>query len=70
MTAHWGVPDPAAFEGSETDMLSLFRKTYVELARRIDLFTNLPLDSLVRLSLQAQLNDIGKAEVSVGENTE
>jgi len=70
MTAHWGVPDPAAFEGSEADMLSLFRKTYVELERRIGLFTNLPLVSLDRLSLQTQLNDIGKTEAPVGENIE
>ncbi len=70
MTAHWGVADPAAFEGSEADTLALFRRTYLELERRIDLFTNLPLDSLDRLSLQTQLNDIGKTEAPVGENTE
>jgi len=70
MTAHWGVPDPAAFEGSETDMLRLFRKTHLELERRIERFTNLPLDSLDRLSLQSQLNESGKTEAPVGENTE
>lgn len=69
MTSHWGVPDPAAFEGSETEMLWLFRRTYLELERRIDLFTNLPIDSLDRMSLQTELNDIGKAETSAGENT-
>jgi arsenate reductase len=70
MTAHWGIPDPAAFEGSETDMLWMFRRTYLELERRIDLFTNLPLDSLDRLSLQTRLNDIGKTQAPARENTE
>jgi len=69
MTAHWGVEDPAAFEGSETDMLWLFRRTFLELERRVDLFTNLPLDSLDRLSLQSKLNNIGKTEAPVGEDT-
>jgi protein-tyrosine-phosphatase len=60
MTAHWGVADPAAFEGSETDRLWLFRRTYLELERRIDLFTQLPIESLSRLRLQARLDEIGK----------
>lgn len=69
MTAHWGVPDPAAFKGSETDLLRLFRRTYLELERRIDLFVILPLDSLDRLNLQTQLIRIGKTEASVGEKS-
>lgn len=60
MTAHWGVEDPAAFEGPEDKQRWLFRRTYRELERRIELFTNLSIESLDRLSLQARLNEIGK----------
>jgi protein-tyrosine-phosphatase len=60
MTAHWGVEDPAAFDGPEAEQRWLFRRSYLELERRIDLFTNLPVGSLDRLSLQTRLNDIGK----------
>ena len=60
MTAHWGVQDPAAFVGSEDQQLRRFRRIYVELERRIELFTSLPIESLDRLSLQARLDEIGK----------
>jgi protein-tyrosine-phosphatase len=60
MTAHWGVQDPAAFVGSEDQQLRLFRRVYIELERRIELFTSLPIESLDRLSLQARLDEIGK----------
>jgi arsenate reductase len=60
MTAHWGVEDPAAFVGPEDAQLRLFRRTYLELARRIELFTSLPVASIDRLSLQARLDEIGK----------
>ena len=60
MTAHWGVQDPAAFVGPEEQQLRLFRRVYVELERRIELFTSLPIESLDRLSLQARLDEIGK----------
>jgi arsenate reductase len=60
MTAHWGVQDPAAFVGPEDQQLRFFRRIYVELERRIELFTSLPLESLDRLSLQARLDEIGK----------
>ena len=62
MTAHWGVADPAAFVGSESDRLWLFRRTYLELERRIELFTQLPIESLPRLRLKARLDEIGKIE--------
>jgi arsenate reductase len=65
MTAHWGVADPAAFEGSEADQLRLFRRTYLELKRRIELFTCLPIESLDRMSLQSKINEIGKTEAPV-----
>jgi arsenate reductase len=60
MTAHWGLADPAAFEGSESDRLRLFRRTYLELERRIELFTQLPIESLSRPQLEARLDEIGK----------
>ena len=66
ITAHWGLEDPAAFQGPEDEQRRLFRRVYVELERRISLFTQLGIESLDRLSLQARLNEIGKAEIPVG----
>jgi arsenate reductase len=60
MTAHWGLPDPAAVEGSETDKWVAFRDTFKALDNRIKIFTSLPLASLDRIKLQEQLNAIGK----------
>ena len=60
MTAHWGVEDPAAFQGDAGAQRLLFRKVYRELERRIELFASLSLDSLDRLSLQRRLDEIGK----------
>ena len=51
MTAHWGVEDPAAFEGAESDQRWKFRRTYQALQRRIELFISLPVESLDRMSL-------------------
>lgn len=65
MTAHWGVADPAAFVGSERDRIWLFRRTYLELERRIDLFTQLPIESLSRLRLQTRLDEIGKTQTPI-----
>src|SRR5665648_260741 len=59
MTAHWGVPDPAAVEGTEAERAFAFDDTYLMLNQRISIFVNLPLDSLSRLSLQKQLDQIG-----------
>lgn len=60
MTAHWGIPDPAAFEGADTEKFIAFADTLRMLARRIDIFINLPIQSLDKLSLQKQLGEIGK----------
>jgi arsenate reductase len=60
MTAHWGVPDPAAFVGPEDKQLRMFRDVYFQLERRIQIFTNLPIASLDKLSLQRRLDDIGQ----------
>jgi len=59
MTAHWGVPDPAAAQGSPAEIGAAFADTYRMLNSRISLFMNLPLASLDRLSLQRRLDDIG-----------
>lgn len=60
MTAHWGVPDPAAAEGSEAEKRLAFADTLRYMTNRIDVFINLPLESLDRLSLQKRLDDIGQ----------
>jgi hypothetical protein len=62
MTAHWGVQDPAAFVGPEDKKLRVFRDVYFQLERRIQIFTNLPIASLDRLSLQRRLDQIGRTE--------
>ncbi len=61
MTAHWGVEDPAAFDGPEEQALKLFRRVYLELEHRIKLFTSLRVEALDRLSLQNRLTAIGTA---------
>jgi protein-tyrosine-phosphatase len=60
MTAHWGVPDPAAVEGDDEQKRSAFRKALSALSTRINLLTNLPLDKLEHLALQKKLQEIGK----------
>jgi protein-tyrosine-phosphatase len=60
MTAHWGVPDPAAAEGSEAERRLAFADAYRQLSNRISIFTSLPITSLDRLSLQKRLEDIGR----------
>ena len=60
MTAHWGVPDPAAAEGKETEIVKAFRDAYLTLERRIELFANLPVRGLDRMSLRKRLEEIGK----------
>jgi len=59
MTAHWGVPDPAAFVGSDEDKKMQFRNTAVTLKRRIDLMLSLPIGSLDSMAIQRELKDIG-----------
>ena len=61
MTAHWGVDDPAAFVGPDQRKLRLFRNVYFQLERRIQIFINLPIASLDRLSLQRRLEEIGRS---------
>ena len=60
VTAHWGVPDPAAVEGSEVEQHLAFADTARVFRRRIELFLSLPLRSLDSMSLQNKVRDIGK----------
>ena len=60
VTAHWGVADPAAVEGTDAEKRAAFADAARVLRRRIELFTALPLDKLDRLSLQTRLREIGK----------
>jgi arsenate reductase len=59
ITAHWGVPDPAAMTGSQSQIERAFRDAFVTLDRRISLFLSLPLASLDVLALKGKLNEIG-----------
>ncbi len=61
LTAHWGVADPAAVEGSDTDKWLAFRQAFRQLESRIKIFTSLPIKSLDRVKLQERLRDIGRS---------
>jgi arsenate reductase len=60
MTAHWGVPDPAAVEGSELEKHAAFRAAFAALENRIKIFMSLPFASLDRMALQQRLDAIGR----------
>ncbi len=60
MTAHWGIADPAAVEGSDDDKRKAFFVAFNQLQNRISMFASLPIAKLDRLSLQNSLNNIGK----------
>jgi len=60
MTAHWGVPDPAAVEGSELEKRAAFREAFSALENRIRLFMSLPFASLDKMALQQRLDAIGR----------
>jgi arsenate reductase len=60
MTAHWGIPDPAAVQGTPEEIERAFRDAYVTLDRRIGLFLSLPIATLDRLAIQKEINRIGK----------
>jgi protein-tyrosine-phosphatase len=64
MTAHWGIPDPAAVEGTEVEKRLAFSDALRMLTNRINIFVALPLRSLSALTLQNQLNEIGKLKAS------
>ena len=59
MTAHWGVPDPAAVAGTPEQIEKAFRETYMILDRRISLFLSLPISSLDNLAIKKEIDRIG-----------
>jgi arsenate reductase len=59
MTAHWGIPDPAAVQGTPEDIDRAFKQAFAALDRRISLFLCLPISSLDKLALQKELDEIG-----------
>jgi arsenate reductase (thioredoxin) len=61
MTAHWGIPDPAAVKGSPEEIERAFHDAFVVLDRRIDLFLSLPLATLQQLAIQREIESIGRS---------
>lgn len=61
MTAHWGVPDPAAVRGSEADVERAFRDAFFLLDRRISLFLSLPFNALDNMALKREVNNIARS---------
>jgi arsenate reductase len=60
VTAHWGVPDPAAIDGTEADQRRAFREAYVVLENRVKLFAALPIEKLGRMAIKRNVDDIGR----------
>ena len=60
MTAHWGIPDPAAVQGTPQEVERAFRDALLTLQRRVSLFLNLPLAALDDLAMKQELNRIGR----------
>jgi arsenate reductase len=61
VTAHWGMPDPAAVSGSEVELALAFANTYRALTNRIGAFMNLPIAKLDRVTLEHQLHEVGRS---------
>jgi arsenate reductase (thioredoxin) len=70
MTAHWGVPDPAAAMGNAAEIALAFKDAYRMLHQRIGIFTALPLRALDKLTLQSMLKDIGRMTGATAKATE
>jgi arsenate reductase len=62
MSAHWGVPDPTEATGTEAEIAFAFSDTYRMLRNRISIFVNLPMTQLDKLSLQRELDEIGRQQ--------
>ncbi len=68
MTAHWGIPDPAAVRGGEADIERAFRGAFFLLDRRISLFLCLPFKALDSLALKRELDNIGQSGSAVAQD--
>lgn len=68
VTAHWGVPDPAAAEGNDSERRRAFREALNILENRIKLFVALPIGKLDRMTLQRRVGDIGRPQVAQAED--
>ena len=69
MTAHWGVPDPAAAEGTDAEQRVAFAEAFRMLKNRIEIFTSLPMSSIDKLSLQSRLDAIGRTDDATLDRT-
>lgn len=67
MTAHWGVPDPTAVQGSDRGRIFAFRRALMELENRIRVFVSLPLNSLDRIKIQNHMDRIGNIRIIPAE---
>ncbi len=67
ITAHWGIEDPAAVDGSDEDKRRAFSKAFAEMNRRISLFTNLPLAKLDAMAIKREIDQIGRCADKVSE---
>jgi protein-tyrosine-phosphatase len=67
MTAHWGIDDPAAVEGTREQQARAFQRALRELDARIKLFINLPFEKLDKMALQQRLREIGGSTVEANE---
>jgi arsenate reductase len=65
VSAHWGIEDPAAVQGTDEEKRRAFLKAFTQLSTRINLFLNLPLEKLDRMALKAKLDEIGKTRSEV-----
>jgi len=65
MTAHWGIADPAAVQGAESEVARAFREAFFILDRRINLLLSLPLASLDKLAIKREIDNIGRAMLPV-----
>jgi arsenate reductase len=70
MTAHWGIPDPAAASGTPAEIVLAFKDAYRMLRQRIGIFTALPLRALDRLTLQHKLKEIGRMQNATAKAAE
>jgi arsenate reductase len=67
VTAHWGIPDPAAVDGSEAERMLAFREAFCSLERRLKIFVSLPISQLDRITLMRRVEAIGRLRDDAAE---